>query len=611
MVEGHVPKGVGVQLPPSAQTISCFRAAFFINCAKILRWNRHVQQLYTVDNEFVSHYTNLIQKISDLLNQEGIPMKLVSVKEMQTAEKEAYENGLSYEEMMQNAGLGVSNIISNSFVNIEKQIITGLIGSGNNGGDTLIALSDLAHKGWQTHAFLIRPRPQKDPILKLFIDSGGMVYPTDVSTWIDSFERTVRQSSLILDGILGTGTKLPLRDDLRKMMAIIKQNIFHLDKRPYVIAVDCPSGIDCDLGGAAEETIPADLTISIAGVKQGLVRSPANLLCGQMKTIDIGIAEKSASWAKINNDVMDEKLLSSILPARSLDAHKGTFGTVFVIAGSTNYTGAAMLAGKAAYRVGAGLVTLGVPTPLHSILAGHFPEATWVLLPHEMGVISPEGVSIIDQYLAKATAMLFGPGVGQENPTRDFLMRLLTHQSKIRREKIGFVQEKGTQSASLSSLPPMVIDADGIRLLAKIKDWLRYLPENTILTPHPGEMSALSGLPVAEIQKNRIETAKKYASLWNCVVVLKGAYTIIANPEGIISVVPVATPALARAGTGDVLAGIVSGLLAQGVSAYNAARAGAWLHAQAGLLAEKLIGNPASVMAGDVLSYLPSVLKPS
>jgi len=116
---------------------------------------------------------------------------------------------------------------------------------------------------------------------------------------------------------------------------------------------------------------------------------------------------------------------------------------------------------------------------------------------------------------------------------------------------------------------------------------------------------------VAEIQKNRIETAKKYASLWNCVVVLKGAYTIIANPEGIISVVPVATPALARAGTGDVLAGIVSGLLAQGVSAYNAARAGAWLHAQAGLLAEKLIGNPASVMAGDVLSYLPSVLKPS
>jgi NAD(P)H-hydrate epimerase len=538
-------------------------------------------------------------------------MKLVSVNEMQTAEKEAYESGLSYEEMMQNAGLGVSNVILHSFVNIEKQIITGLVGSGNNGGDTLIALSDLAHKGWQTHAFLLRPRPQKDITLKLFIDSGGTIYPTDDSTWIDAFERTVRQSSLILDGILGTGTKLPLRDDLRKTMAIIKQNILGLDERPYVIAVDCPSGIDCDLGEAAEETIPADLTISIAGVKLGLVRSPANLLCGQIKTIDIGIAEKSASWGKINNDVMDEKLVRSILPARPLDAHKGTFGTVLVIAGSINYTGAAMLAGKAAYRVGAGLVTLGVPIPLHNILAGHFPEATWVLLPHELGVISPEGASIIDQYLLKTTAMLFGPGVGQENSTRDFLSRLLTHQAKIRREKIGFVQENHPQSTSISSLPPTVIDADGLRLLAKIKDWPKYLPENTVLTPHPGEMSALSGLPVAEIQKNRIETAKKYADAWNCVVVLKGAYTIIANPKGNISIIPVATPALARAGTGDVLAGVVSGLLAQGIQAYDAARAGAWLHAQAGLLAEKSIGNSASVMAGDILSYLPSVLKPS
>ncbi|HEY9529402.1 MAG TPA: NAD(P)H-hydrate dehydratase, partial [Anaerolineales bacterium] len=273
--------------------------------------------------------------------------------------------------------------------------------------------------------------------------------------------------------------------------------------------------------------------------------------------------------------------------------------------------GAAVLAGEAAYRVGAGLVTLAIPAALHGALAGRFPEATWVLLPHEMGSISASGAEILAKNFERASALLVGPGFGTENSTKEFIENILEGKYSAKRavQRIGFVhQESEKKEENKSKLPPMVIDADGLKLLAQIKDWQKKLPAPAVLTPHPGEMSALTELSKDEIQENRLEVASKYAKEWGHVVVLKGAFTVIASPDGRMTLIPVASPALARAGTGDVLAGLIVGLRAQGLEAYEAAVAGAWIHAQAGLYAADDLGTTASVLAGDVLDSVSDVI---
>jgi NAD(P)H-hydrate epimerase len=276
-----------------------------------------------------------------------------------------------------------------------------------------------------------------------------------------------------------------------------------------------------------------------------------------------------------------------------------------------NYTGAASLAGKAAYRVGAGLVTLAVPASLHPILASEFPEATWVLLPQELGVISRDAADVLMGNLDRATALLIGPGIGLEESTREFIARLLATQSSAKnpRGRIGFLQgESGGPRRTGDILPPLVLDADGLRLVAGMPHWPSLLPAPAVLTPHPGEMAALTGLTIDEIQRDRRAIAGKFAKEWGHVVVLKGAFTIVAAPNGRTALIPVASAALARAGTGDVLAGLIVGLRAQGTEAYEAAVAGAWIHAQAGLFAARRLGTTASVLAGDVLASVSDVL---
>jgi NAD(P)H-hydrate epimerase len=307
--------------------------------------------------------------------------------------------------------------------------------------------------------------------------------------------------------------------------------------------------------------------------------------------VGIGLADSSeglAAWEQVRCSLPDLEWVRAVLPERPPDAHKGTFGTALIAAGSANYTGAAWLAGQAAYRIGAGLVTLAVPALLHAALAGQFPEATWVLLPHREGFIAAEASVALQAQLERATALLVGPGFGLEDTTAQFLGRLL-----------------GIERAGL---PSMVVDADGLKLLQRLPDWPSRLPPLTVLTPHPGEMSVLTGLPKDKIQANRLELAQRYSREWGHVVVLKGAFTVIAAPDGEAAIIPVATPALARAGTGDVLAGLIAGLRAQGVEAFESAVAGAWIHAYAGLQAIEQVGNPASVLAGDVLRAAISVI---
>jgi hydroxyethylthiazole kinase-like uncharacterized protein yjeF len=550
-----------------------------------------------------------------MTNFEGdMHMKLVTVPEMQKIEKESDRNGLTYDDMMENAGLGLAEVVDEYYRDFNTQGALGLVGSGNNGGDTLVALAHLEEWGWKTSAYVVKERAEDDPLVKRLRDLGGEVHSIEKDKKFAKLTQLVGEHAVLLDGVLGTGIRLPLRGKLAEALDRVRALVADMEDPPFVVAVDCPSGVDSDNGEAAPEVIPADVTVTMAAIKTGLINFPAHGLVGELKVVGIGLEKDpsvSDAWQQIKRQVADDIAVMEMLPERPLDAHKGTFGTALVVAGSINFTGAAILAGKAAYRCGAGLVTLAVPAPLHSTLAGHFPEATWLLLPHEIGVISQGAVEVLKKNLERPTAMLIGPGFGTEDVTKDFLEALMGDGARPRRRGIGFVTSEALEkggSAETTALPPLVIDADGLKLLARIESWHQLISAPAVLTPHPGEMSILTGLSVSDIQADRIGTAEKFAQEWGHVVVLKGANTVVASPDGLTMLIPVASPALARAGTGDVLAGLIVGLRAQGVEAYRAAVAASWIHAQAGLQAANVLGSTAAVLAGDVLEAVSYVI---
>jgi NAD(P)H-hydrate epimerase len=452
---------------------------------------------------------------------------------------------------------------------------------------------------------------KSDELVNRLETAGGEILYADKDEKFDALVAFVETSDVLLDGVLGTGIKLPLKAEISKLLIAVNDVLDVMDATPFVVAVDCPSGVDCETGEAADECIHADLTVTMAAVKQGLLKLPTFDIAGELFVVDIGLPEGLLTLEKIKTEVADESLVSGLLPERPTDAHKGTFGTALIAAGSTSYAGAALLAGKAAYRVGAGLVTMAIPSMLHSALAGQFPEATWSLLPHERGFISRDAAMKLEENFERATALLVGPGFGLEDETQGFLEELLTGNMTPKKAagRIGFLKDQEAMiEEPAAHLPPLVVDADGLKLLAKIKDWHKSLPATAVLTPHPGEMSVLTGLSIEGIQADRIGIATKYAQKWGHVIVLKGAFTVIAAPDGNSTIVPIGSPALARAGTGDVLAGLIVGLRAQGLDAYDASVAGTWIHARAGLIAADDLGSTASVLAGDVLDAVPDVM---
>ena len=538
-------------------------------------------------------------------------MKFMSVAEMQAVEKESDASGWTYPQMMERAGGGLADIVEDIFGELKGKGVLGLVGSGNNGGDTLVALAQLAGQGWQASAYIVRPRPEQDPLLDRFQKAGGTLYELKADPNFKLLSELVNQHALLLDGVLGTGIHLPLKGEVARALAAVQKALADSPEAPKVVAVDVPSGVDCDSGDAAPETLSADLTVTMAAVKQGLLKFPAYNKVGDLTLVGIGLPEDGETlqaWKKVTRFVADDAYVRSVLPQRALDAHKGTFGTALVVAGSINFTGAVLLSSEAAYRAGAGLVTACVPAPLHSVLAGMLPEVTWGLLPHEIGVVAADAAEVVLENLGRATAMLVGCGFGQEDTTARFLERLIGNAGQANHH-IGFVPaSKPGKRTEKPQLPAMVIDADGLKLLARIQDWHKLLPALTVLTPHPGEMAVLTGLSINEIQADRIASAERFSHEWGHVVILKGAFTVIAEPEGRTALIPVATPALARAGTGDVLAGLVTGLRAQKMPAFEAAVAAAWIHGQAGLRAAEILGTTASVLAGDVLGAIPEVM---
>lgn len=530
-------------------------------------------------------------------------MKLVTVEKMKELEKLADSKGYSYQAMMQAAGNGLAEIICQQFNDLKDTYsVMGLVGPGNNGGDTLVALHALQKVGWKTRAYCLFRKETPDPLIEEYVLSGGQVETHDRT--IQPVERD--QHWIILDGLLGTGIKLPLKPQMEIVLNQIKDQYF--SKNNIWIAVDCPSGIDCDTGEIPEAVIPADMTVCMAAVKQGLVQSKALGFVGKLVTVSIGLDEVLPGWNVDLVDVVDERYVSQIMPQRPVDGHKGTFGAVLVVGGMVSYTGAPLLAGKAAYATGAGLVELAVPEGLHSILAGQFPEAIWLLLPQLRGSIAPDAANVIRKNFQKVDSMLVGPGLGLDDAAKRFVNHLFVDTLR-KTEQVGFLQSVGNLPDGVPSVfPRLIVDADGLKHLVEIPDWWQVIPPISVLTPHPGEMSLMTGLTVEEIQQDRVRITREYSKKWGQVVILKGAGTVIADPEGSAAIIPVATSSLAHAGTGDVLSGMVASFLGQGMSSYQAAIIAAWVHAQAGLLAAHRRGSPASVLAGDVINSIGQVL---
>jgi len=514
--------------------------------------------------------------------------KLVSVAEMQAVEKAADAAGHSYATMMEIAGRAVADTVLRHY-GVLRPIVLFLVGPGNNGGDGLVCARHLQEAGLHVLVYLWRRKTEAAQdagghfaqVTALGIPTAHADHDADFAT----LRAWLRQSIILVDALLGTGSNRPIQGQLIDLLACVAEEKAarpHLD----VVAVDCASGLNCDTGAVDPKTIPATLTVTFAYAKHGHYQFPGVEVTGLLEVADIGVERYLAD--ELRTFLLSADLVRAWLPARPVVSHKGTFGKAMAAVGCMNYPGAAYLSCAAMGRIGAGLVTGAVAQPVWNVVAGRLAEATWVPLPTSTdasGAIAEEAAPLVAAAAKGYSALLVGCGLGQQPTTQRFVEQLLTQ----------------------ADLPPLVIDADGLNALAKRADEPQPLPAATVLTPHPAELARLCNLSVAETVKQRWRLARQQAAAWNVILLAKGPYTVIAQPQGWLAVLPMATPALATAGTGDVLAGMISGLIAQNVSSFQAACLGAWLHGLAGQLCEQELG-PAGVVASDLLLRLPQVM---
>jgi ADP-dependent NAD(P)H-hydrate dehydratase / NAD(P)H-hydrate epimerase len=533
--------------------------------------------------------------------------KILTVEEMRSVEKQADAAGYSYAHMMEQAGQSVARWIERVSGSVHGTRAVVMCGVGNNGGDGLVTAYRLSQAGAQVRVFLLKARPAGDENASRLAKAGVEMLVLREEPAYKDLERALRAADLVIDALLGTGTRLPLKDPLPSLLARANAALTSAAHRPMMVAVDCPSGVDCDSGQADAHTMRADLTVTLAAAKTGLLQFPAAEFTGRLVVGDIGLPTDFAPLERALLHVADASLVGPWLPARPRSAHKGTFGRVVVVAGSVNYPGAAVLSAEAAYRVGAGLVTLATPAAVQGFLVPRLPEATWLILPDETGVLSEQASEVLAREMGEAQAMIVGPGIGSERTTGAFMRRLLGVEDGGHPTRIGFDANSHT-STTARAWPPMVVDADGLRHLAKVDAWWTHLPAGSVITPHPGEMAALTGKTIENVQQDRTGLARRSAHDWGVVVVLKGAFTVVASPDGQMGVLPFATAALAHAGSGDVLSGAIAGLMAQGAPAWRAAVLGAYLHGRAGELAEEELQTSAAVLASDITQCLGTAI---
>lgn len=508
--------------------------------------------------------------------------RIVTVGEMQALERSADAGGHSYAAMMEIAGRAVAEAILARYGRVSCLV---LAGPGNNGGDGLVCARYLHEAGAAVRVYLWKratdPAQDYEGHFAALTARGVATFHAaddpDFATlreWLDG--------SVVVDALLGTGANRPIQGQLADLLDVVNA----ARRTPFVVvAVDCASGMNCDTGALDPHALTPDLTVTFAYAKAGHYLFPAAGATGELLVADIGIDPTLAEG--VRTFALNEKTVQRWLPARSANSHKGSFGKVMLAVGSEAYPGAAYLASAAAGRAGAGLVTVAAIRPVWSLVAAKLPEPTYVLLSEAPGkngaVIAGDAAARLGEALAGYQALVLGCGLGNTPATQAFVGGALAQE-----------------------LPATVIDADGLNCLAAFDEWPQRLPPNCVLTPHPAEMARLCSLSIEQVMADRWTLARRKAAEWRCIVLLKGPYTIIAEPSGWLAVLPVATPALATAGSGDVLAGVIGGLLAQGMGAFEAACVGAWLHGRAGLHCAQTIGS-AGVVASDLLPTLPLI----
>lgn len=535
-------------------------------------------------------------------------IRILSVAEVRRIEAAADAAGHSYAQMMARAGASVAQAIETR-QSIEGRRVLVLVGPGHNGGDGLVAARALQHHGAAVTAYLSTARDAAtDDVYRDAVAAGIKVVHHDE----DALRECVAQSDVLIDALLGTGAAPPLRGQIAAILQVVQSTLAPARptlapvqvvtpswrRRPLVVAVDGPSSLDFDTGEIDPLALDVDLTVTFATPKWGHVGMPGAAKVGELLVADIGIpdsVEIPAGPALAMPDAVRDWL-----PTRPAGAHKGTFGKAMIVAGSSNYTGAAILAASAAVRAGTGLVTLALPSVLHTAVVAAVPESTYLLLPHTLGVVNEHAVPVLRESLESYTALLVGPGMGNTTESRTFLRALLHPGGHAR--STGFLKSD-VGASDLHDLPPLVIDADGLNILSQTPGWSDWLPPGTILTPHPGEMARLTGMSTGEVQQARLETAQTWAERWQQVVILKGAFTVIAAPGEQPVLLPFANAGLAKAGTGDVLAGTIVALRAQGLGAFQAAVTGAFLHGLAGEIVTQRLGA-AGTAASDVVLAL-------
>jgi NAD(P)H-hydrate epimerase len=511
-------------------------------------------------------------------------MKIVTAEQMMRIDRECAENGLPTSVLMENAGKAVAIEVTRILGDYYSKKIVILAGPGNNGGDALVAARYLWDSGLGVQLYLFGKKREDDFNLEMVLERNMSCTRISTGDNLDRLDADLQSADAVLDGLFGTGNNRPLEGVFRQALDKVRKAAAE-NQNLHIFAVDIPSGMNANTGAVDDICLYADDTITLGYPKAGMYNQPASERAGRITVVDIGIPPQIAE--DVSLELNTAIRVKNILPKRPVNANKGTFGKVLVIAGSVTYIGAAYLACMGAMRVGTGLVTLAIPSSLQPILASKLTEATYLLLPEvDSQINSVISAKLIKDEIPNYDALLIGCGLGQSLQTADLIKRLLFDND---------------------GLPPLVLDADALNILANEAEWWRQYKGSAILTPHPGEMSRLTGMNVEEIQKNRLNVAEEEARKWHQTIVLKGAYSVIASSDQPSIINPAANPGLASAGTGDVLAGAISGFLAQGMSQADAASCGVFVHGEAGECVKKKLGDT-GMIASDLLPELPLVI---
>ena len=514
-------------------------------------------------------------------------MKVVTAAEMRQIDQDTIEGiGIPGIVLMETAGSAIVRAIEQHYPRCQRIGI--LVGKGNNGGDGIVIARQLAHAGRDVHLFLVSPPDSftGEAAINLQIAKNlGLPIAATLTDAEFKSNANIANCELLVDAILGTGLRGTVRDPIAPVINTIN------DLATPILSVDLPSGLDADTGIPLGTCVRADTTITIGLPKRGLLVHPGAELAGKLEVVDIGFPEQVVDAQGIKVNWTTTAQASQWVPPRPPASHKGTYGRVLVVAGSTGMTGAAALASEAALRTGAGLVTLATPKHLNPILESLLPEVMTLPLPEtDAGSLSVSATSTILEFAEKTKSVLaIGPGLSQHPDTV-----ALVHQ---------LVRENREQGLGRR----LIIDADGLNALSQVPEVISLLDREAILTPHPGEMARLTNTPVSILEKDRIRTAQQFASDSGVTLVFKGAPTVTGFPNGDVWINSTGNPGMATGGMGDVLTGIIAGLMAQGISSERAAALGVYIHGLAADRVAETLGMH-GLLASDVLKAVPAAI---